>query len=492
MTLRHIHLLGTAVLITLLALNGCYSSRAPEGGGEASFKPPRQINAGDVAVPPGYAIEVVARGLTFPSAVVLDDQDRPFVIEAGYSYGPEFAVPRLLQVLADGKTHELARGTAGPWTGASFHDGRFYVSETADEGRILAIRTDGNTRVLAAGLPGRADHHTNRPVVGPDGWLYFAQGTATNSGIVGKDNHEFGWLSEHPEWHDIPCRDITLTGLNFATDNLMQPDSKDRVRTGAFVPYGTQTTKGQVIPGRVPCSGAVMRVPLEGGQPELVAWGFRNPFGLAFAPDGRLFLTENGFDARGSRQVFGAADFLWEVKPGLWYGWPDFSGGQPINDTHFKPPGRPKLEPLLSPHPGTPPRPSAVLGVHSSSNGLDFSRNPAFGYQGEAFIAQFGDMVPKTGKVLSPVGFQVVRVDPRTGVIRPFAINKGKKNGPASYLGKAGLERPVDLRFSQDGDTLYILDFGVMTVSEEGLQPVKETGVLWRIRRSASTEGKGP
>src|SRR3712207_7718684 len=51
---------------------------------------------------------------------------------------------------------------------------------------------------------------------------------------------------------------------------------------------------------------------------------FRSPFGLAFTPDGHLFVTDNSYDERGSRQVFGTGDLLWAVTPGTWYGWPDF------------------------------------------------------------------------------------------------------------------------------------------------------------------------
>jgi hypothetical protein len=46
---------------------------------------------------------------------------------------------------------------------------------------------------------------------------------------------------------------------------------------------------------------------------ELVAWGFRNPFGLAFASGGALFVTDNGYDDRGSRAVWGTGDYLWDV-----------------------------------------------------------------------------------------------------------------------------------------------------------------------------------
>ena len=61
-------------------------------------------------------------------------------------------------------------------------------------------------------------------------------------------------------------------------------------------------------------------------------------------------------------------------------------------------------------------------------------------------------MAPGVGKVLSPVGFKVQRINVKTGVINDFAVNKGRKNGPASKLKKGGLERPLALRFDRTGD----------------------------------------
>jgi glucose/arabinose dehydrogenase len=194
-------------------------------------------------------------------------------------------------------------------------------------------------------------------------------------------------------------------------------------------------------------------------------------------------VTENAYDERGSRPVFGTGDYLWLVSQGAWYGWPDYAGGRPISLTRFAPPGTSPLAPVLAATPGLPPHPSAEFGVHSSSTGFDFARNPAFGHVGEAFVAQFGDMAPKVGKVLSPVGFKVVRVDPGTGVVTDFATNKEEK-GPASAQKTGGLERPIDARFNRAGDALYVVDYGVMTVSDKGPAVRKDTGVLWRIERA--------
>jgi len=225
-----------------------------------------------------------------------------------------------------------------------------------------------------------------------------------------------------------------------------------------------------------------MRIPADGGAPELVAWGFRNPFGLAFSPAGKLYVTDNGYDDRGSRAVWGTADVLWEVRRGAWYGWPDYSAGEPLTKEDFKPPGKPPLQFLLA-NQKAPPAPVAKLGVHSSANSLDFSRSSSFGHTGEAFIALFGDQAPKTGKVTNPVGFKVVRVDVETGAVEDFAVNSGRKQGPASLIGGGGLERPLAARFSPDGSALYVVDFGVMTMSQQGPQPVRGTGVLWKISR---------
>ncbi|HEY6146784.1 MAG TPA: glucose dehydrogenase [Thermoanaerobaculia bacterium] len=477
------------LLLAVLALAAaCFSMRKSSGGGQTTFSGRRTVRPEDVALPEGYRIEAVAEGLTFPTGVAFDDSGRAFVVESGYSYGEVWTTPRLLRVESGGRTSVVATGEDnGPWNGVAFSRGSFYVAEGGERrgGAILKISADGKIARLVEGLPSLGDHHTDGPAVAPDGTIYFGQGTATNSAVVGVDNAQFGWLKRHPDFHDIPCRDVTLAGRNFSSENPLQPGSAAKVETGAFSPFGTPTRAGQVIRGEVPCNGAILRVSPEGGKPELVAWGFRNPFGLAFAPDGQLYVTENAFDVRGSRPVFGTGDVLWAVRPGLWYGWPDYHAGRRLDiPGRFTAPGKPVPVPLLATPPNEPPHPAAILGVHSSSNGFDFSRNPAFGDVGDAFIAQFGDMAPNVGKTTSPVGFKIVRVTVADGLVRDFAANKGTANGPASRVGSGGLERPVAARFTPDGTALYVVDFGVLTMGGRGPEPRERTGVLWRITRA--------
>lgn len=466
-----------------LCFASCYKLRGHYG--TKSYEPvDRKVTPGDIELPSGYKIELISSGLNFPTALAFDEKGALYVVEAGYSYGEIFTVPKLVRIDEDG-VKEIAHGDKnGPWTSLEYYKGNFYVAEggAMDGGRILKISPQGKITRLIENLPTYGDHHTNSAVIGSDGYIYFGQGTATNSGVVGKDNMAFGWLGRKKEFHDIPCEDIMLSGENFETENVLSQD-KEKVLTGAYVPYGTKTVKGQVIKGSIPCSGAVLKMPLSGGKLELVAWGFRNPYGLAFSPDGQLYVSDNGYDTRGSRPVFGAADLLWKVKSKTWYGWPDFSGEDSLSGENFR---ARKIRPenLLLKHPNLPPKPVAYFGVHCSANGMDFSKNAAFGYEGDVFVAQFGDMAPDVGTIYDPVGFKVVRVNVSTGDVVNFAANKGRTNGPASTLKSGGLERPVSVKFNPEGTALYIVDFGVLEVTDKGPAPKQKTGIIWKITKN--------
>lgn len=363
------------VLFSASSLTGCYTTRKSRGGGQIKTIPGRNMDATDILLIPGYKIEPVASDLTFPSAVTFDDAGDVYFIETGYSYGEVWKEPKLIRLNADGtKTTIASGGKNGPWAGVVFHQGYFYVVEggALEGGKILRISKNGTMKVLTENLPSMGDHQTNGPAI-KDGYIYFGQGTATNSGVVGPDNADFGWLWRKKDFHDIPCKDIVLNGINYESDNVLTDEADDTVLTGPYSAFGQAVVSGQVIQGAVPCTGSVMRIPLEGGKPELVAWGLRNPYGLAFSEDGKLFITENGFDDRGSRPVWGAGDVLWEIKTGTWYGWPDFSEGKPIqNDEEFKPPGKHKVKPVLQKYPNDPPKPAAIWVFTLPQTGLTF------------------------------------------------------------------------------------------------------------------------
>lgn len=515
---RSFALFGITVALEVAATAACFAMRPSMGGGEAPLIAPRAaggatataksdadvraVDANDVVVPDGYRVEAVATGFTFPTGVAFDEEGTAWVVESGYAYGEVFAPARLLRVGVD-SVDVVATGDGHGWMGIDYADGAFYVAEAGitRPGRILRIDKHGTIDVVVDNLPSLGDHHVNGPAV-KDGWVYFGIGTATNMGIVGPDNFDFGWLARAKDFHDIPCRDVSLRGVNVRSEDPLTDVEGDVAVTGAYVAFGTPTEHGQVIRGELPCTGAVLRAPLHDGasehgpRMELVAWGFRNPFGLSFAPDGRLFVTDNGADERGSRPIFGAADVLWEVPEAPtgseppWFGWPDYVDGRPAFHKRYAREGQPMPMQLLADMP-PPPAPKALFAVHSSSNGIAISKSARFGHVSHAFVAQFGDQEPVVGKTWAPVGFKVVRVDLVSGVVRDFAVNDSKHQGSASRRGLRGLERPVSVRFDNDGASLYVVDFGVMKMNDGGAEPVPRTGALWRISRSETVLARG-
>ena len=444
----------------------------------------------DILVPAGYAVEVVASGFNEPVHCCFDDEGRCYVVECGHKIdaGP----PRVLRVdVATGAQTVFYQVPEDQWvktgavTGASWHRGALYLANTD---RLTRITPDGRSTDVVTGLPGRGDHQTNHPVVGPDGKLYFGQGSATNTGVVGPDNFAYEWLPKFPTVCDVPAQDVTLVGTNFDSSDVTGALT-GRVETGAYVPFKTRTEPGQIVRGSNKPTGAILRWDPEGGDVEVVAWGLRNPYGLAFHPDGRLFATEHGIDERGHRYVVGDLEDLYEVTAGEWYGWPDFASGIRLDDPAWSGKGR---EPVLAKHPNpAPPRPFAVFPAHAAPNGFDFSRDERFGFVGDAFVALFGDAAPVTSRPIMPRGFKVVRVDMRTGAVHDFAVNR--ITGPASKLPHDGFERPSHCQFGPDG-SLYVVDFGELEFAPErgGVRAQARTGTLWRIRRTGGAAGTEP
>jgi glucose/arabinose dehydrogenase len=446
---------------------------------------------------------VVASGFNTPVHCCFDDLGACYLIECGHKVE---AKPRILKVdVSTGEYetfYELPQerwNQTGAVTGACWHEGYLYVANTD---HIIRIAPDGRAEDILTGLPGLGDHQTNYPVVGPDRKLYFGEGSATNAGVVGADNFAYEWLPRFPQFHDVPAQDVTLAGRNYEFKNVLG-DVRETARSGAYVPFGAETQPGQVIKGDAKCTGAILRCNLDGSGLEVVAWGLRNPYGIAFHPDGRLFATEHGIDERGGRYIVGDLEDFYEIREGAWYGWPDFASGIRLDDPYWGDGGQGR-EPVLAEHPTPeghpdPPKPFVTFEPHAGPNGLDFSRSAGFGFEGDAFVALFGDLAPiTTHSTPRPAGFRVVRVDMRSRRAVDFAVNKIA--GPASKLPHAGFERPSHCAFGPlpggggAKDALYVVDWGEIEIAPEagGVRMKAGTGTLWRIRRTGEPAGELP
>lgn len=428
-------------------------------------------------MPDGFTIEAAVEGLDAPTMATFDEQGRMIIAESGYGGGGEAKVTR---IETDGTRTTLAGvaafGDELPVTSVAAHEGAVYVVHA---GTVSTIESDGSLTPILSGLPGRGDHQANQ-LVFLDGWMYLAIGTMTNSAVVGTDNAVFGWLEvpEKRNLHDIPCEDVQLADRVFEADNPLD-DAVGRVTTSAYSAFGNAETAGATVSGDVRCNGAILRAQPDGSALEVYAWGFRNPYGLRAGPDGALYVSMHGFDARGERPVENAWDCFYRVEQEAWYGFPDFACDVPVTDPQFKPLDKPQPEFLLTQHPtDTPPTPIAKFDPHAATNGFDFAPVEAWGASSDAFIALFGDFTPATGTVERPVGVEVVRLDTLTGAVSPFLSNKN--SGAASAYSGGGLEHPSDVTFGPDG-AMYVTDWGVAHITVDGLRLEPDSGVVWRI-----------
>ena len=227
--------------------------------------------------------------------------------------------------------------------------------------KIIRLRDTSGTGAadesveIVTGLPERAEllHRNNGIVAGPDGLLYVAVGSTSNLGE--------------------------------------EPDTE--------------------------LSGTILRIAPDGSRVEVVARGFRNPFDLAFAPDGELFCTDNAPDVP-VRAADDAPDELNHVIEGRDYGHPDVWKEVPKDSDVVGP--------------------VAALPPHAAATGITFFTGPqAREFEGDALIATWG---PGLGRSSYTHNVLRVRLEPQgetyTGQVHPFVT---------------GLDRPTDVVIAPDG-----------------------------------------
>jgi glucose/arabinose dehydrogenase len=418
--------------------------------------------------PAAGAARQVAAGLHFPTSLAFDGEGRAHVAESGLPFGGAPAGGRVLRLREEGPAEVIAEGLRAPVNGLVWHDGGFYVSEGGFRGRISRLTVNGERTTVIDGLPGRGNYHVNTVAVGPDGWLYWGQGAMTNLGIVGLDAYDMAWLKQLPHPHDVPGLDVVLTGVNVETaDPPEGPDA--RAVTGAFVPFATRTKAGQRVAAGLPCTAAVLRCRPDGSGLERVAWGIRNAFGLGFLPDGRLIATDQGSDDRGSRPIGGVPELVYEVRPGAWYGWPDFVGGVPVTDARFAPRRGPHPTFLLANHAELPPPERPLMSLPPNSSACKFGVAPAHSpWPGHLLVALFGDEVPVAAPEGPRAGRTVVRIDTDTWTAHPV-------DGVPPAL------RPIDVRFHPVSGEAWVLDFGEFELRPGGMHARPGSGAVWRF-----------
>jgi glucose/arabinose dehydrogenase len=498
----------------------------PATGGDQNAGPEhpagRTTDPNDIQVPAGYEVEVVAEGLSYATDVTFDDEGNVYLSEAGgHTYGtvPDKAPPpRILRLTEDGGTEvvydngptleeirqaqrpdDLGEGLIGPVTGVTWHDGLLYVAHRT---RVSTLDPDtGEFTTIIDGLPAWGEFQNNKVIFGPDGRMYFFVSTQGNSGPVGDHMLKVLTTYDRPNQSEVPCEDVTLTGVNFTHPNPFTPDPNDTATYDAYVEFGRDVPPGTVIEGKIPCNGAFFSAQPDGSDLQLVAWGLRSDFGYRFTEDGRLISSQNSCNPIPPRPVFDAPEAIYEIEQGAWYGWPDWCAGIPITDPRFQAPdpSDPKLAPenlefvlteethqrLLEGR-TEPIQPLVRLTPHVAAEGFVLGREH-FGVEPEdILLAEFGTVVTYQADQLP--GFRVQRIDLETGGTTDFLVNESGL--PASATDEGGLERPIQLDYAPDG-SLYIVDFGVIDVDMDGLNAQPNTGVIWRVTYTGDEGSEG-
>jgi len=467
---------------------------------------------------PGYAIEPVIWNLTLPSSITFDNENNMYIAEAGFVYGGLQPIPRILKV--DNETGKVSvlvdRKLNGPITDIEFYDGKLYVSH---RGIISTVdRHTGLVKDIIIGLPSTGDHHNNQIAIGTDNRIYFGQGEATNSGIVGEDNFELGWLKTAPQFHDIPAKNISLTGQNFVTINPLTAESNDTTTTGAFVPFGTLTKEDQIVPGDIKCNGCLLSANLDGTDLKLVGWGLRSAYGITFFSNdpSKLLVTVNGADERGSRPIASDTEKLYSIDVsnssqfGKFYGWPDFFGNaEPVTDPKFQSKGSDKsLQFVIQNHPSVE-KPLIEFEVGAALAQIDFSFPTStlsssnstndFGLKDMAFIAEFGIMIPTSHLPWSLKNQNQEIVGQKVIVLNP----QNKSYSDFVSLDKPDTSfRPVGIAFNKNENTLYITSISKVEIrttlpngnniglSEPSPWYYPNTGVIWKVTKTSSSSSE--
>ncbi len=210
-----------------------------------------------------------------------------------------------------------------------------------------------------------------------------------------------------------------------------------------YVTVGSNSNVGENGMAAEEGRAAIWQVNPATGQHRVFAGGLRNPNGLAWAPDGKLWTAVNERDEIGSDLV---PDYITSVKDGAFYGWPYSYYGQHA-DERVKPPRPDMVAKAIVP--------DYALGAHTASLGLTFSRINALtpAYRSGAFIGQHGswNRNPKSG-------YKVIYV-PFNGAT-PAGPPQDVLTGFLSADTKQAMGRPVGVAINPQGDLLVADDVG--------------------------------
>ncbi len=211
------------------------------------------------------------------------------------------------------------------------------------------------------------------------------------------------------------------------------PDGKLYVGVGSTSDHG---------PLKVKYEASILRLNPDGSDLETFASGFRNSYDLTFSPQGDLFTADNSPDEIDQTLSYFPPEEIDHVQQGKNYGFPNVFG--------FPPPGSDTAPPVVE------------LPTSSASSGIAYYAADQFPDQWHGlYLAEFGTGADHSVAAGVHTGRMVVFVSLKpdghgsfTGSWQPFAVFK---NGLASNY------TPIDVTVGSDG-ALYIAEWNSSTI----------------------------
>lgn len=257
---------------------------------------------------------------------------------------------KIVKITDEGESSILIENRNFNITSLEYYDNQLYISTKS---KIYSYNLKNSTlEERITGLPDIGDYNCKIIKIN-DNKIYISIGAATNSGVVGNDNL---WLKDHPEGRDIMPYTVVLNGVNFGTEE-----------SGAFVPYKIKTTPGEKIIGKDIGTSTVTTYDLKNNKLETYAYGIRNITGMDFDSNNNLIAAVGGMEDRGLRPVKGDNDYIYLIQKGYWYGFPDYSGGDPIDSPRFNDGSNLTLTYILKEHPNINPSAPIYINKNLSS-----------------------------------------------------------------------------------------------------------------------------
>lgn len=314
----------------------------------------------------------------------------------------------------------------------------FYGADFAPDGTFYAVRC-----LQPPSQSGESTTHTGEVLRVTD---TNGDGAVDNVAVINHIQYPGGNLRFNHE----------VTALKVGPDGLL------------YIGAGSHTDHGEMDGGKgeVPETSAIFRISatVPNSPFELFADGIRNPFGMAFRADGKLFDADHG-------PQNDLPEELNYIQQGKHYGFPYRFGNNlknPEPDAPLEPPGMTFVPPIPNIGPDSlnmdgsdSQNPSYTFTPHSAPGGLAFYNATAGShlfpaeYRGDGFLAMYGN-VERSGEVR---GFSVLRLTLKEIAPGNFQVSVH------TFL--TGLRRPTDVAVAPDGALIVLESSAAATPTDQ-------------------------